>query len=98
MGFDGRPANTPRISAAEYVIDFGVIEPGAQATGVVAHGLGVTPSEVVGHLEDTPSHGWAHQCGWVAEVDAANVAVAIFNNGPSTASARLRFRLIYGGA
>lgn len=58
---------------------------------VMNHNLGAK-GLVLGHLEDG---SWAHQCGWRASIDTTQLTIAVFNHGPSPATAVLRFRVLY---
>lgn len=95
MSWDGVRSDVGRrISATEWTVNSGSLASGAESSVLsVAHGLGVTPSIVVGHLEDG---SWAHQCQWrVNSRDASEVTFRIRNPGPNAATAILRFRLVY---
>lgn len=58
---------------------------------VMNHGLGAK-GLILGHLEDG---SWAHQCGWRGSIDTTQLTIAVFNHGPSPATAVLRFRVLY---
>ena len=57
----------------------------------LTHNLGA-PGLILGHMEDG---SWAHQCGWRGSIDATQMTLAVFNNGPSNAQVVLKFRILY---
>jgi hypothetical protein len=76
----------------EYVADSGSLAVGAEGTATIAHSHGAA-GLIVGHLEDG---FWAHQMSWRMNTNTATqVSIKFLNQGPNTAQALLRFRMLY---
>jgi hypothetical protein len=76
-----------------YSISSGTLAGGGEYTTTVTHNLGVVPTLVVGHLEDG---SFSPACGWrVNTRSTTTVNLTIRNNGTGTASAVLKFKLLF---